>query len=77
MHADIRAVVSTLTGMALVVGAVDGSVVTLALADPLYEENSNFIKKLSTRNSDSDTSRLSAIPQETESETTPWTSGSI
>jgi len=69
MHADVRAVVSTLTGMALVIGAVDGSVVTLAVADPQLEKNSDFINKLPTRHSDSmPFSASTSVPEETESD---------
>ncbi|KAK2159956.1 hypothetical protein LSH36_143g06049 [Paralvinella palmiformis] len=48
-HAEIRAIESTQGGMAIVLGAVDGSLVVLSVADPQKQENSDFLLSLPSR----------------------------
>ena len=48
-HADIRAIASTGGGTSLVLGAVDGSVVVLVIADPKNRANVEFLHMLPSR----------------------------
>ena len=48
-HADIRAIASTAGGTSLVLGAVDGSVVVLVIADPKNRANVEFLHMLPSR----------------------------
>ena len=48
-HAEIRALSSTQGGASIVLGAVDGSVVTLTIADPAIESSKEFISMLPSR----------------------------
>lgn len=49
VHADIRAIASTGGGTSLVLGAVDGSVVVLVIADPKNRANVEFLHMLPSR----------------------------
>ena len=48
-HAEIRAIASTQGGVSLVLGAVDGSVIVLTVADPTKEANKEFLQSLPSR----------------------------
>lgn len=48
-HAEIKVIASSMSGSSVVLGAVDGSVVVLALADPTLEDRKTFIASLQSR----------------------------
>lgn len=48
-HADIRDIASTPGGASIVLGAVDGSLVVLTIADPLNPSNKDFLASLPSR----------------------------
>ena len=48
-HAEIRDIASTPGGTSIVLGAVDGSLVVLAIADPLNPANKDFLSALPSR----------------------------
>ena len=49
VHAEIKAIESTQGGMAIVLGAVDGSMVVLSVADPEKQVNCEFLLSLPSR----------------------------
>ena len=67
-HAEITAIATTQGGAAIVLGAVDGSVVVLAIADPKSEHSKMFLQSLPSRQESTDdvvadSSRGTSTPQ--------------
>ena len=48
-HAEIKVMTCSPGGMSIIIGAVDGSMTVLAIADPNFEENMDFLHKLPSR----------------------------
>ena len=48
-HAEVTYMAGTMNGETLVVGAVDGSLTILTIADPEYDENVEFLQSLPSR----------------------------
>lgn len=65
MHAELRSMASTEGGACLVLGAVDGSLVVLAVCDPKNENNTDFILSMPSRQ------ELVTTPKKTQQKKSP------
>ncbi|KAH3716159.1 hypothetical protein DPMN_058878 [Dreissena polymorpha] len=48
-HAEVKVMKCSPGGMSMIIGCVDGSMTVLALADPFYEENVEFLQSIPSR----------------------------